>query len=176
MVNNVVSKAFVSLVIILIAFGTLFGMVASDSEFLNPRASTTLQSQKEEEIRHQQELNRLEEERRASELALALEEQKAKTETAIALNQKATEAKAIFVYIREAIFSVFLALILITLWVGGVIAVKSLIQNKQKVSEPTYIPATLRIEKTHSASHQSPSDGNGKYHNDKHLAQSGQRR
>jgi hypothetical protein len=105
-----------------------------------------------------------------------MEEQKAKTEAAIKLDQSAAQAKAIFVFVREATISVFLALILITLWIGGVVAVKNLIQNKQKVSEPTYVPATLRIEKMRSVPDQSPSDGNGKYHNNKHLVQSGQGR
>lgn len=76
MVNNMVGKAFVVLVLLLIGVGALLGTKVGDIEVLHPRAAEGEARQAAENLRHQQELNRIEEARRKAEMQLALNQQR----------------------------------------------------------------------------------------------------
>jgi hypothetical protein len=105
-IKNSISRAAVVLAVLLIGVGLVLGADIGDSELLNPTSSAIQKAQSEEDIRHQQETNRLDEQWREAELAFLPERQRA---------QLAAELK------NQAILTRALAATILALGFGGTV-------------------------------------------------------
>jgi len=121
-VNTPITRASVVLVIALIAVGLVLGADLGDSELLNPRSSEIEQAWSEEDIRHQEALNRLNEQQRMTEIELAQEHQRTKYAAELEAQENQAKLQATFWVIRQSILTLALVASILALGVGGAVA------------------------------------------------------